>query len=691
MAKDGEAYERHKAASRARIAALSAAGRDIGDLPAVARPDRKENARKSFRSFCDNYFPQTFSLPWSGDHLRVIERIEEAVLQGGLFALAMPRGSGKSSLCECACLWAVLYGHREFVCLIGAEEGLATAMLASLKVEVETNDLLADDFPEVCYPVGRLEGIANRCAGQTFRGERTHILWREKQIVLPTIPGSPASGATVRVAGITGQIRGMKFKRSDGRPVRPDLVVIDDPQTDESARSPSQCATREGILAGAILGLAGPGKKIAGIMPCTVVCPDDMADRILNRQRHPEWRGERMKMVYAWPSRSDLWERYGEIRADGLREGDGGQAATEFYSVNRDEMDAGAVVAWPERFYPGELSALQHAYNLRLRGEAAFMAECQNEPAPASKEDSEALTPDQITAKVSRLACGVVPVESSRVTAFVDVQGQLLYWLVASWSDGFAGAVIDYGTYPEQGANYFTLRDAPRPLATVHGGGMEAAIYAGLDAILANLLGRLWRREDGTELRIEQALVDANWGTSTEIVYQVCRRSPWAGVILPSHGKYIGAGSQPMGTWSKKPGDRVGLNWRIPALDGGRAIRHAIYDTNFWKSFVHARLAIPLGAAGCLSLFGDRQDRHRLLADHLTAEYRVRTTGRGRTVDEWKLKPARPDNHWLDCLVGAAVAASIRGCSLPEMPAAQPTRRPRVSFAEMQARRRQAR
>ena len=85
--------------------------------------------------------------------------------------------------------------------------------------------------------------------------------------MLPTIPGSNASGAIIKVAGITGRIRGMKFKRADGHSVRPSLVVLDDPQTDESARSISQCATRESILAGAVLGLAGPGKKIAGVMP----------------------------------------------------------------------------------------------------------------------------------------------------------------------------------------------------------------------------------------------------------------------------------------------------------------------------------------------------------------------------------------------------------------------------------------
>jgi hypothetical protein len=28
-------------------------------------------------------------------------------------------------------------------------------------------------------------------------------------------------------------------------------------------------------------------------MPCTVIRPGDMADNILNRDRHPEWNGER--------------------------------------------------------------------------------------------------------------------------------------------------------------------------------------------------------------------------------------------------------------------------------------------------------------------------------------------------------------------------------------------------------------
>jgi hypothetical protein len=66
---------------------------------------------------------------------------------------------------------------------------------------------------------------------------------------------------------------------------------------------------------------------------------------------------------------------------------------------------------------------------------------------------------------------------------------------------------------------------------------------------------------------------------------------------------------------------------------GRRAVRHALYDTNFWKSFIHARLAVAQGDKGCLSLYGNDPNRHQLYADHMTSEYRIRTVGRGRTVD----------------------------------------------------------
>jgi phage terminase large subunit GpA-like protein len=231
----------------------------------------------------------------------------------------------------------------------------------------------------------------------------------------------------------------------------------------------------------------------------------------------------------------------------------------------------------------------------------------------------------------------------------------------------YAGGVLDYGTFPDQGRPYFTLRDARQTLSTATGSaGLEGSIQAGLVALTQTQLGRTWRREDGAELRIERCLVDANWASSTDVVYEFCRHSTYAAIMMPSHGRYVGVACIPYADYKNQPGDRAGHNWRIPGAIGTRAIRLVNYDTNHWKSFVHARLVVPLGEKGCLSLFGDRLDLHRMFADHMISEYRVKTEGRGRTVDEWRLRPSGGDNHCLDGSVGCAVAASMLGSALTE-------------------------
>ena len=676
-------YEDRRNAERDRQAEQSLAGRDIGPLPEVVNPDRKAACERNFQLFCESYFPETYSLAWSPDHLKVIEKIETAVLRGGLFALALPRGSGKTTITESAALWSMLYGHREFVVLIGATESAALELLDSLKTELEVNERLAEDFPEVCYPVAQLEGIANRCAGQLYKGERTRITWTSNEIILPTVEGSRASGIIVRVAGITGRIRGMKFKRSDGRSVRPSLVIIDDPQTSESAGSLEQTRKRVRVLAGDILGLAGPGQKISGIMPCTIIRPGDMADIILNRNTHPDWNGEKTRMVYRFPSNMKLWEEYAEIRAEALRTEGNFQKATEFYLANREAMDAGAEVSWEARFNHDEISALQHAMNLKFQDEAAFMSEYQNDPLPDDTADDSLLSVDEICAKINGLARRRVPLKCDRLTMFVDVQKALLFYVVIAWAEDFTGAVIDYGSWPDQHRHEYSLADANPSIQTLFPkAGFEGALYAALSALTDECLGREWEREDGAVLKIERALVDANWGQSTDVVYQFCRQSSHAGVILPSHGRYVGASSKPMTEYRKQQGDRLGFNWMIPNVAGKRAIRHVIYDTNYWKSFIHARLAVPVGDKGSLTLYGRIPGAHQLFAEHLTAEYRVKTQGRGRTVDEWKLKPQSHDNHFLDCVAGCAVCGSMLGASLPETLPAKLDRKPMIRLSD---------
>ncbi|HBT75352.1 MAG TPA: hypothetical protein DEB39_00160, partial [Planctomycetaceae bacterium] len=255
-----EAYLKRLKKQTERNAEAVRAAQDIGHLPEVAEPERKEAAIQSFRTFCETYFGEVFYLPWSPDHLHVIKKIERAVNRGGLFAMAMPRGSGKTVLCQTAVVWAALKGAAPFVCLIAASAERGKDLLENIKTWLETNPLLQQDFPEVCFPIQCLERIANRQKGQKYLGEPTRIEWGADRVILPTIENSAASGVVISCSGMRGsEIRGQNYARPDGKVVRPRLVLIDDPQTTESAWSPSQSDRREAILAGDVLGMAGPG------------------------------------------------------------------------------------------------------------------------------------------------------------------------------------------------------------------------------------------------------------------------------------------------------------------------------------------------------------------------------------------------------------------------------------------------
>ncbi len=84
-----DGYNAHRERARARNIALSLLGRDIGQIPKVVDPERKARAETDFRFFCESYFPHAFTLAWSPDHLKVIAKIEQSVLVGGLFAMAI--------------------------------------------------------------------------------------------------------------------------------------------------------------------------------------------------------------------------------------------------------------------------------------------------------------------------------------------------------------------------------------------------------------------------------------------------------------------------------------------------------------------------------------------------------------------------------------------------------------------------
>ncbi len=654
----------------------------IGEILPPENPSRRAAALASFKYFCEAYFPDAFYLDWSNDHLKVISRIELAVKEGKLFAFAMPRGSGKSTLIIAAAIWAILGGSRRYVCIIGSAAKQSLNLFQSIQATLMGNALLLADFAEVVYPIRCLENNAHKARGQrTIDGDLTHIEWGTHKMVMARIPGSQASGSVIAVDSLDSNIRGQIHTTLDGKVLRPDLVLVDDPQTRESAKSVDQTSQRLKIINGDVLGMAGPGKKIAGLLTCTVIFKNDLADQILDRQKNPDWAGEQTSLVYAMPANRKLWDKYNQVRCDELRDEGDGSLARAFYIDNRAELDSGSVVAWEHRFNPDEVSAIQHAMNLFYRDEATFAAEYQNQPLE-DRESEELLKVDDVLSRLNGRKQYDIPLRAVYLVGFVDVHDKLLFYKVWAFEEDFTGYCVDYGTWPQQNRMQFTMRQANVTLAkTYKGAGVDGAIAAGLEELCRNLTNRQWKKSNGGSVRLDRLLVDSGYkpGIVESVRYKV------GSVMMASKGVGIKAGNRPMTNYQKKPGERYGQNWYVPNITQTREFPHVKIDTNFWKSFVHEHLKMTPGEKGSFTLFGESAAAHRLLAEHIAgSETWVRTEGHGRQVHEWKLRPNAPDNHWFDCAVGCAVAASMCGAKTAGQNVATQERK-KVSFAQMQA------
>lgn len=660
-AKDDSGRKRRKEWSRQKQRDVA----DIGEIPPVADPARRESCRLDLFKFLTTYFPNTTGIsPFSEDHKRVIARIQTCILNGGRFTNAVYRGFAKTTISENSSIWAILYGHRRFVVVFGADATAAEQVVDSVKGELEGNDLLYEDFPEACHAIRALEGKPQRCRSQLYEGELTKIDWTAGMIQLANIPGAKCASGIFTARGIGGGFRGLKVKTPDGRNQRPDLIIADDPQTDESANTQAQVTKTLNIFRKAIVKLGGHRNKLAVVVNATVIQPDDAVATLLEDSA---WQGERIAMVRKWPDAHEaLWlDQYATIRRTYDKDiiGDQERAhreATAFYKVHREKMDAGSDVSWDQCYDPtNELSALQHAYNALIDdGEEAFLSEYQNAPKRA-QADVSPLEAKDIMRRLNRCPRGGVPHGVSVITGFVDVQQESLYWVVCGWEEGFAGHVLDYGCYPEQEKPYFTHRQLRHKLSDKFKGGIEAQLRAGLDQLSLQLLQKKFELSSGGLMTIDRLMVDTGFEGPT--VERFCREAYGHERVTPAKGWGISETQRDIEDWDLKEGERRGLNWKM----GAPPRRLMMFDSSRWKTFLQHRLSSPVGAPASMMLFGSDPQAHKMFAEHITAESVREKKVRGRTVKVWELLPNR-DNHWLDGLVGCAVAASYCGINLAE-------------------------
>lgn len=326
--------------AKAEIAAAAALG--TFDRGVAATAARIRRTREDFGVFCRAYFPHHVRGEPSRFHAWLWDALPAAVAapEGARLAIAAPRGSAKSTYCtQLFTLWCLLTGRKRYPLILSDAIEVAAMMLEGIKAELEDNPRLAHDFPDAvgAGPVWQVGTIVTR------------------------------NGAKLQAGGAGKRIRGARHGAQ-----RPDLVILDDIESDESARSPDQRDKREGWVDKAVEPIGPPDGSMDLIYVGTVLHLDSVLARKL---RHPLWSSATFRAVERWPDRMDLWERWEEA----LRN-HGRAAADNVYAAHRQAMEAGAEVLWPQ------VQPFRRLMEIRTRiGRTAFGAEYLN--APLNEDD----------------------------------------------------------------------------------------------------------------------------------------------------------------------------------------------------------------------------------------------------------------------------------------------------------------
>lgn len=162
------------------------------------------------------------ALSWAEEHVEP---------QANRHAFFAPRSTGKSTWwLKILPMWAAAHGHVKFAAIFADTTTQARQHATSFRRELDTNKLLQHDFPALCAPMKR---------GETGKPETDTVDMTIR-----------ANGFVLAARGMDSGTLGMKVGDQ-----RPDLLLIDDPEPDESNYSAMLVEKRLSTLLDAILPL----------------------------------------------------------------------------------------------------------------------------------------------------------------------------------------------------------------------------------------------------------------------------------------------------------------------------------------------------------------------------------------------------------------------------------------------------
>ncbi|HMP71779.1 MAG TPA: phage terminase large subunit family protein [Kiritimatiellia bacterium] len=651
---------------RARRAAAS-----LVERRPVADPKRRKRLERDPAAWLRWYLSAAFPLPFGAVHKDMIGAAVRAIRTGAGMAVAAPRGTGKTSVLWGVAMWALLSGQCRFPVIAGWSHQAARRMLRKWVEAVAGNERLLADYPDGCAPF-QLSTHANRLKGCGW-SDTGELCGADVQMMTGTLVLPDSIGALGAVS-ISGSARGLSVGLPDGSAIRPDVLLLDDPQDKATAESPALVRKVIEKIEADLFNLSGPDRRLAVMAAVTIIAEADVATHFLE---HPDFEAVRVRQVTTWPEGWEskesqtraLWEEWDKARTEGLTNRDGGKAARAFYRAHKATMTKGMVVSWPARYDkkrkdPDAMFAAMWDF-FRL-GERAFMAERQNEPLQSAEASLFELPQSHVAGRVNGHPRRAAPDNAAFLVGMIDINADGLRWALAAASNTRALAIVDYGLYPGGGV----------PL--IREGETEAlGIMRGLNGLDQTLRGLpIMRGPD--RMAIDVMLVDCG-GTWMQAVFDwlsgPARLSPvrW----LASRGqnsRFYRPGRNIVG----RPGD----GWHLAQWAGkGRVLVH---NSDQWRHRQQKGWLLPTAAPDSIAFFGTDGTRHDHFADGVVCERLVAfAESPAGPLYRWQNTPGLR-NDWGDVATGLFVASSFLGLSPAGRvrPVAAKRRAPKISFVK---------
>lgn len=274
---------------------------------------------------------------------------------------------------------------------------------------------------------------------------------------------------------------------------------------------------------------------------------------------------------------------------------------------------------------------------------------------PHKPEKTELLPLDAeaIFGRIVPLERGIIPPWAEVVTVGCDVGQYLLHWAAVAWKKDGTGHCFDYGRIEVPSQEL----------------GVEQGVMNALRQLRAKLSGGYRGRG------VDQVFVDSGW--QTESVVRFCKEKECGAKYRPTKGfgstQYMRGYSDPR--FENKNIRHVGRKYHIAWVPTSHANLVEV-DVDHWKSFIHARLSVPVAAPGALTLFEEPNRRDHIgFAKHLTAERQVEEFKEERgVIIRWEV--IRSNNHWLDAITLTGPAGHLLGVRIGGEQAPAPKQAP---------------